>query len=47
MAKSLDVVQGTLDVLILKSLSVESFQGWGISARINELSGDVFHVGQG
>ena len=47
MAKSLDVVQGTLDVLILKSLSVESFHGWGISARIQELSGDVFHIGQG
>jgi len=47
MAKSLDVVQGTLDLLILKSLSVESFHGWGISARIQELSGDVFHIGQG
>jgi PadR family transcriptional regulator, regulatory protein PadR len=47
MAKSLDVVQGTLDLLILKSLSVESFHGWGISARIRELSGDVFHIGQG
>ena len=46
MAKSLDVVQGTLDLLILKSLSVESFHGWGISARIQELSGDVFHIGQ-
>ena len=47
MAKALDVVQGTLDLLILKSLSVESFHGWGISARIRELSGDVFHIGQG
>lgn len=47
MAKSLDVVQGTLDLLILKALSVESFHGWGISARIQELSGDVFHIGQG
>ena len=43
MAKALDVVQGTLDLLILKALSVESFHGWGISARIEELSGDVFH----
>jgi len=47
MAKSLDVVQGTLDLLILKALSVESFHGWGISARIQELSGDVFSIGQG
>ena len=46
-AKSLDVVQGTLDLLILKSLSVESFHGWGISSRIQELSGDVFRIGQG
>jgi PadR family transcriptional regulator, regulatory protein PadR len=47
MPKSLDVVQGTLDLLILKALSVESFHGWGISARIQELSGDVFRIGQG
>jgi PadR family transcriptional regulator, regulatory protein PadR len=47
MAKSLDIVQGTLDLLILKALSVESFHGWGISARIQELSGDVFNIGQG
>jgi PadR family transcriptional regulator, regulatory protein PadR len=47
MAKSLDVVQGTLDLLILKALSVESFHGWGISARIQELSGEVFSIGQG
>jgi PadR family transcriptional regulator, regulatory protein PadR len=47
MAKTLDVVQGTLDLLILKALSVESFHGWGISARIQELSGDVFNIGQG
>jgi transcriptional regulator len=47
MAKSLDVVQGTLDLLILKALSVESFHGWGISSRIQQLSGDVFRIGQG
>jgi PadR family transcriptional regulator, regulatory protein PadR len=47
MAKSLDIVQGTLDLLILKALSVASFPGWGISARIQELSGDVFNIGQG
>ena len=49
MAKSLDVVQGTLDLLILKALSVESFHGWGISARIQELYGinGKFFVGHG
>ena len=47
MPKSLDVVQGTLDLLILKALSVESFHGWGISSRIRELSGEVFRIGQG
>ena len=47
MAKSLDVVQGTLDLLILKALSIESYHGWGISARIQALSGDVFQIGQG
>jgi transcriptional regulator len=47
MPKSLDVVQGTLDLLILRALAIESFHGWGISARIQELSGDVFNIGQG
>lgn len=47
MPKSLDVVQGTLDLLILRALAIESFHGWGISARIHELSGDVFNIGQG
>jgi PadR family transcriptional regulator, regulatory protein PadR len=47
MPKSLDVVQGTLDLLILKALSLESFHGWGISSRIQELSGQVFQIGQG
>ena len=47
MPKPLDVVQGTLDLLILRALAIESFHGWGISARIQELSGDVFHIGQG
>jgi transcriptional regulator len=45
--KSLDVMQGTLDLLILKALSLESVHGWGISARIQELSRDVFKIGQG
>ena len=44
---SIDVIQGTLDLLILKALALESVHGWGISARIAEMSRDVFHVGQG
>jgi PadR family transcriptional regulator PadR len=47
MPESLDVMQGTLGVLILRALSVESMHGWGISARIQQMSGDVFRVGQG
>jgi transcriptional regulator len=45
--KSLDVIQGTLDLLILQALAHESMHGWGISDRIAHLSRDVFKVGQG
>jgi PadR family transcriptional regulator PadR len=47
LSESLDVMQGTLDLLILKALSVESVHGWGISVRIQRMSHDVFTVGQG
>ena len=47
MAHALDVIQGTLDLLILKALSLESGHGWGISARIALLSRDAFVIGQG
>ena len=47
MTKSLEVIQGTLDLLILKALAVEAMHGWGISSRIAEMSRDVFQVGQG
>lgn len=40
-------MQGTLDVLILRALSLDSVHGWGISNRIQQLSGDVFRIGQG
>ena len=40
-------MQGTLDLLILKALSLESVHGWGISARIQQMSHEVFIVGQG
>ncbi len=42
-----DVVQGTLDMLVLKTLSLEPMHGWGISLRLRDLSGDVFAVNQG
>jgi len=40
-------MQGTLDLLILKALSRGPMHGWGISHRIQQLSGDAFQVGQG
>lgn len=42
-----DVIQGTLDLLILKALSLEPMHGWGISNRIQQMSRDVFRIGQG
>jgi len=49
MAKSTrnDLLQGTLDVLILKTLHLGADHGWGISMRIRQLSQDVLHVNQG
>jgi len=42
-----DLLQGTLDLLVLRVLSREELHGWGISKRINQLSGDVLEVNQG
>ena len=42
-----DLLQGTLDLLILKTLVLGSLHGWGISKRLRQLSGDVLEVGQG
>lgn len=42
-----DVLQGTLDLLILKALTLGALHGWGISKRIRQLSGDVLEVNQG
>ena len=47
MTTSLDVMQGTLDLLVLKALSVGPMHGWGISDRITQMSADAFHIGQG
>jgi PadR family transcriptional regulator, regulatory protein PadR len=47
MAGSPDVLQGTLDLLVLKSLSLAPLHGWGISQRIQQLSRDALQIGQG
>jgi PadR family transcriptional regulator PadR len=41
------VLQGTLDMLILKALSLAPMHGWGLTHRIEQLSSDVLQVGQG
>ena len=47
MPKPSDLLQGTLDLLILKTIAREPLHGWGIAKRIQILSGDVLSVGQG
>ena len=42
-----ELLQGTLDMLVLKILSFEPMHGWGISERIQHMSSDVFQVNQG
>lgn len=44
---SSDVLQGTLDLLILKILSIEPMHGWGVAQRIQQRSEEAFQVGQG
>jgi len=45
--QSSDVLQGTLDLLILRTLSLQPMHGWGIAQRIQQLSRDVLQVNQG
>jgi PadR family transcriptional regulator PadR len=40
-------MQGTLDLIILKALALDSMHGWGIGNRIQEISRDAFRIGQG
>ncbi len=42
-----DLLQGTLDLLVLKTLALEPMHGWGISQRIRQMSRDVLTVNQG
>jgi transcriptional regulator len=47
MPKPSDLLQGTLDLLILKTIARDALHGWAISKRIEELSDDVLTVQQG
>lgn len=47
MPTSTDLLQGTLDLLILKTLAHAPMHGWGIASRIQQISEDVLMVGQG
>jgi transcriptional regulator len=47
MSKPADLVQGTLDLLLLKILALEPQHGWAISLRLRSMSGDVLQVSEG
>ena len=47
MGKPNDLVQGTLDLLILKTLSLEPKHGWAIAKRIEQVSNDTLQIQQG
>jgi len=47
MGKPNDLVQGTLDLLILRTLALEPKHGWAIAKRIQQISGEVLQVQQG
>jgi PadR family transcriptional regulator, regulatory protein PadR len=47
MSKPSDLVQGTLDLLILKIIALDPMHGWAISQRLSQVSGDVLRVSEG
>jgi len=47
MSKPSDLVQGTLDLLIMKILALEPLHGWAIGQRLKQVSGDVLQVSDG
>jgi transcriptional regulator len=47
MSRPADLVQGTLDLLILKILALEALHGWAIGQRLRHVSGDVLQVSDG
>ncbi len=42
-----DLLQGTLDLLILRTPALETMHGWGIAQRIQQVSKDALQIGQG
>ena len=42
-----EILQGTLEMLVLKTLTLEPMHGWGLSVRMRQISGEVFEVQQG
>jgi PadR family transcriptional regulator, regulatory protein PadR len=46
-SKPSDLVQGTLDVLLLKILALEPLHGWAVAVRLKQVSGDVLQVSEG
>ncbi len=47
MSKPSDLVQGTLDLLVLKILALQPLHGWALSQRLKQVSGDVLRVSDG
>ena len=47
MGRPSDLIQGTLDLLILKTISHEPLHGWGIAQRIHQVTSDVLQIQQG
>ena len=47
MSRPTDLMQGTLDLLILKILALEPLHGWAISQRLKQVSGDILQVSDG
>jgi transcriptional regulator len=47
MTQQMELLQGTLDLLVLKTLALEPMHGWGIAQRIQQVSGSALQVGQG
>ena len=46
LSKPTDLVQGTLDLLILKTVARQPMHGWAIAQRIRQMSGEILQVGQ-
>jgi PadR family transcriptional regulator, regulatory protein PadR len=47
MSRPSDLVQGTLDLLLLKILALEPLNGWAVSLRLKQVSGDILQVSDG